>query len=64
MMKTYVPLLCKENHLAHSTPVKERRLETRFLIQYKLVSGVTNFHKSALELPMVVSKTTKPLLMT
>lgn len=54
-MTTYVPELYKEKVLAQSGPVEASRLATPTLIQYKLVSGVTYFHKSALEFPIVVS---------
>lgn len=51
----YVPELYKANVLAQSGPVAASRLATPTRIQYKFVSGVVYFHKSAFELPIVVS---------
>lgn len=55
----YVPLLCSLKMSAHSWPLSANRLATMFLSHSMTAPlGCTNFHRSGLLLPIVVSKVT------
>ena len=62
--EAYVPLLYIENMLVHSWPEVARRLTITARMFSNTDIGTTNFHKSGLLLPIVVSMVTFELTTT